>query len=130
MALSQRQLKTIQDIKKNILICTPLSTMNEIINTLMDAITASGKKFTEIPSETIFQYLRKVGIPANKHNEIYKNLGESYGIKTNYGTSGSVTMGDSQRNTSKQIVDYTDTSHNDVKKREPRKTVFSEIKKL
>ena len=126
MALKQIK-TTIQDIIK----LTPLSTMYEIINTLMDAITASGKKFTEIPSETIFEYLKKVGIPANKHNEIYKNLGESYGIKTkNYGTSGSVTMGDSQRNTSKQIVDYTDTTHNDVKKREPIKTVFSEIKKL
>lgn len=126
MALKQNKFQIVKDILKQ----TPVPIMYEIVNTLMDAITASGKKFTEIPKETIFEYLKKVGVPTNKHNDIYKNLGESYGIKSNYGTSGSVTMGDSQRNSTKQIVDYTDTTHNDVKKREPRKTVFSEIKKL
>ena len=28
------------------------------------------------------------------------------------------------------VVDYTDNSHNDVKVRQPRKSIFSEIKKV
>ena len=67
---------------------------NPIIDILVDAITASGKKFNEIDKRAIFSHLKKQGINQNK------------------------------------LIDYDDSSHNDVKLRQPRKSIFSEIKKI
>ena len=64
----------------------------ELLNKLVDAVTASGKKLKEIDKSAIFAFL--------------------------------------DRSHKSAVVDYTDNSHNDVKVRQPRKTVFSEIKKI
>lgn len=95
----------------------------DIVNILVDAVVASGKKFSEIPKESIYAYLDKAGIGKSKWQGIYDTLAGNF--KENKTT---VKVED---RTPKNIVDYTEnSSRNDVMKREPRKTIFSEIKKL
>jgi hypothetical protein len=96
----------------------------DIINILLDAVVASGKKFSEIPKESIFAYLDKAGINRGKWQSIYETLAGKF--KENKATVKVV-----EDRTPKNIVDYTEnSSRNDVMKREPRKSIFSEIKKL
>ena len=96
----------------------------DIVNILLDAVVASGKKFGEIPKESIFAYLDKAGINRSKWQDIYETLAGKF--KENKATVKVV-----EDRTPKNIVDYTETSsRNDVMKREPRKNIFSEIKKL
>lgn len=102
--------------------------MKEIIDALSDAILKTGKRFEEIPKSSITDYLTKSGVNKSKHEEIYQKLIEIYTPKQK--NSKTVTKGDSERNSKYQVVDYTDTTHNDVKERQPRKNVFSEITKI
>lgn len=96
----------------------------DIINILLDAVVASGKKFGEIPKESIFAYLDKAGINRSKWQDIYDTLAGKF--KETKATVKSV-----EDRTPKNIVDYTEnSSRNDVMTRVPRKTIFSEIKKL
>ena len=98
------------------------SNMNMIINQLIDAVVASGKKLEEIGKDPIFKFLEKQGIPKPEWGNIYDDLKKSMGIKDKSKKS------DVQ--VEQKVVDYSDNSHNDVKVRQPRKSVFSEIKKL
>lgn len=102
--------------------------MKEIIDALSDAILKTGKRFEEIPKSSITDYLTKSGVNKSKHEEIYQKLIEIYTPKQK--NSKTVTKGDSERNSKYQVVDYTDTTHNDVKERQPRKNVFSDITKI
>lgn len=96
----------------------------DIINILLDAVVASGKKFGEIPKESIFAYLDKAGINRSKWQDIYDTLAGKF--KETKATVKAV-----EDRTPKNIVDYTEnSSRNDVMTRIPRKTIFSEIKKL
>lgn len=95
--------------------------MNMIINQLIDAVVASGKKLEEIGKDTIFKFLEKQGIPKPSWNGIYDELRKSKSLKEKIKKS---------HHMEQKVVDYSDSSHNDVKVRQPRKTVFSEIKKI
>lgn len=92
---------------------------NPIIDILVDAITASGKKFNEIDKRAIFSHLKKQGINQNKFDSIYKELSNIYNSPKKESKPNSV-----------KVIDYDDSSHNDVKLRQPRKSIFSEIKKI
>lgn len=94
---------------------------NPLIDVLVDAITTSGKKFNEIDKRAIFDYLKKQGIGQSKFESIYEELSNIY--------NSSKSKKESKPNPVK-VVDYGDSSHNDVKLRQPRKSVFSEIKKI
>ena len=96
----------------------------DIVNILVDAVVASGKKFGEIPKESIFAYLDKAGINKSKWQSIYDTLASNF--KETKPTVKAV-----EDNRPKSVVDFTKTStQNDVKVRQPRKSIFSEIKKI
>jgi len=90
----------------------------ELLKTLSDAVTASGKSLSEIGKEPIFEFLKRNETPMNLWEGIYEKLRYMHEPPK----SSVVAIGSK--------VDYTDNSHNDVKHREPRKKVFSEIKKI
>ncbi len=103
--------------------------MKEIIDTLSDAILATGKPFKDIPKGSITDYLTKVGVNKSKHDEIYQKLSEIYDYKPGYNTVSS--------NSRNQISDFKAEPSKDTaaitaktKKREPRKNIFSEITKF
>ena len=96
----------------------------DIVNILLDAVVASGKKFGEIPKESVYAYLEKAGINRSKWQNIYETLAGNF-------KETKTTVKVVEDRTPKNIVDYTEnSSRNDVMKRIPRKTIFSEIKKL
>jgi len=94
------------------------SSMSEIISSLSDAVTASGKKLTEIGKEPILQYLEKVGTPKKYWNDIYEKLRDLH-EPGRHGTSGS----GNASNAAQTILPQ-------EKQREPRKSVFGEVKKI
>lgn len=83
-------------------------------NSLVEAVQASGKKFSEISKESILAFLERQGEPRNSWESTYQKLGDMF----------------NDRSHKSAVVDYTDNSHNDVKVRQPRKSIFSEIKKV
>lgn len=97
----------------------------EGINQLIDAITTSGKKFKEIPKETIFNFFKKIGIDKNEWNSLYSTASEYFYPKSTKPTVN----GDTQQHFNKNI-DYYSSSLNDVKKRIPKKNVIGEITKI
>jgi hypothetical protein len=99
-------------------------------NDLVEAVQASGKKFTEISKDSIFAFLQKQGEPRNTWESTYQKLGDMFNPnkKSSSGFGGSSLKED--RSHKSAVVDYTDNSHNDVKVRQPRKSIFSEIKKV
>lgn len=113
--------------------------MKNTFNALVEAVQVSGKKFNEIEKSSIFGFLEKQGIPKSQWSEIYENLSEVFipsskgKNKQKYSSSKmtdidvEVSMDETHR---ESVVDYSDSSHNDVKNRQPRKSVFSEIKKI
>jgi hypothetical protein len=106
--------------------------MSSTFDALVEAIQASGKKFNEIGKESIFAYLQKQGEPKSTWDSTYQKLNDMFTPtkkKSNLssaGNSGTSMMVD----THVSVVDYSDSSHNDVKTRQPRKSIFSEIKKV
>ncbi len=100
-------------------------------NSLVEAVQVSGKKFSEISKESILAFLERQGEPRNTWESTYQKLGDVFNPKkksTNRSSSGNA--GSTPYQTVETVVDYTDNSHNDVKVRQPRKTIFSEIKKV
>jgi len=89
-------------------------TISQIIEQLSHAVTASGKKVAEIGKDAIFDYLKKVGVPRQKWEEMYENLKSLHEPKPPQEAAS---------------VDYS-KSIVETKHREPRKKVFSEIKKI
>lgn len=96
------------------------TSMIEIVSGLSDAVTASGKKLAEIGRDPIMQYLEKVGAPKKYWNEIYEKLRDIHD-PGRHGTSG---PGPSS------TPSYTQTILPQEKHREPRKSVFGEVKKI
>jgi len=92
------------------------------VSQLVDAITASGKKFTDVSKDAIFSFLEREGVSKKSWESIYEELRQIY--------HPSSTSKKEDRKHLSSVVDYTDSSHNDVKVRQPRKTVFSEITKI
>ena len=90
------------------------------VSQLVDAITASGKKFTDVSKDAIFGFLEREGVSKKSWESIYDELRQIYQPSTKK----------EDRKHLSSVVDYTDSSHNDVKVRQPRKTVFSEITKI
>jgi len=86
----------------------------ELLTTLSDAVTASGKSLGEIGKDPIFEYLKRSEIPKNLWEGLYEKLQHLHNTR-------SQPVGG---------VDYSETTHSDVKHREPRKKLFSEIKKI
>ena len=101
----------------------------------MDAIVASGKKFIEIPKESFYNFFKGEGIEKKLWEPLYEELSEIYSPKKKKVErpstsqpemmSGFVTMDGTHHK-----VDYYSNTHNDVKKREPRKSIFGEISKI
>lgn len=87
----------------------------DIINILVDAVVASGKKFNEIPKESIFAYLDKAGIGKSKWQSTYDTLA------SNFKETVPIV---------KKIEQSHTQSKTDLKQRQPRKSIFSEIKKI
>ena len=88
----------------------------ELLKTLSDAVTASGKSLSEIGKEPIFEFLKRNETPMNLWEGLYEKL-QNLHAPQNASAIGSK-------------VDYSETTHSDVKHREPRKKLFSEIKKI
>lgn len=107
--------------------------MTNAFNALVEAVQVSGKKFSEISKDSILAFLEKQGEPRNTWESTYQKLGEVFNPKNkNRSSSGNAGLpnmvtGSVSMNS---VVDYSDSSHNDVKVRQPRKSVFSEIKKI
>ena len=93
-------------------------TKSVIIDRLVDAISSSGKTFNQISKENIYQFLNSEKIDKSTWPDIYEKLSQYYNSVNKVG------------NINTQAVDYGDSSHNDVKVRQPKKSVFSEIKKI
>jgi Zn-dependent oligopeptidase len=87
----------------------------DIINILVDAVVASGKKFNEIPKESIFAYLDKAGIGKSKWQSTYDTLA------SNFKETVPIV---------KKIEQSHTQSKTELKQRQPRKSIFSEIKKI
>lgn len=93
--------------------------ISDYADKLSDAITASGKKLKDIEEKSVRSFLSSLGADERDFNEIMLKL-----------TGGSSSKKTQSANGSTKVVDYTDTSHNDVKVRTPRKSVFGEIVRL
>lgn len=105
--------------------------MSNTFNSLVEAVQVSGKKFSEISKEAIFGFLDKQGEPRNTWESTYQKLSDTFNPKKkNMSSSGFGGNSKEDRTHKSVVVDYTDNSHNDVKVRQPRKSIFSEIKKV
>jgi len=94
-------------------------TRKTIIEDLKDVIENSGQEFASISKQSIFNFLKNQGISSESWESVYNTLSDYYKPKKS-----------KDRQHASSVVDYTDNSHNDVKVRQPRKTIFSEIKKI
>ena len=101
-------------------------------NALVESVQASGKKFNEISKESILAFLERQGEPRSTWESTYQKLADVFNPKKTKNTSSSGGAGFSTpyQMPESTVVDYTDNSHNDVKVRQPRKSIFSEIKKV
>lgn len=108
--------------------------MKSIIDLTLDAITATGKKFSELPKDAILMFLTRNGVSTSETEAIYRKINDI----CNKGVSKiGNTMKPSTENFTIPVYNgegYHDYSAADpntgVKKREPRKNLFSEITKL
>jgi hypothetical protein len=97
------------------------TTTSELLKTLSDAITASGKKLSEIGKESIFEYLKRSEVQKNLWEGLYEKL-KNLHEPGNHGTSGP--------GTADYLYGNSTTSLTQEKHREPRKKVFGEVKKI
>jgi hypothetical protein len=105
-------------------------TTKEIITSLSDAITASGKPLKELKSP-IFDYLRKNNVSETTWEGIWQKLNTLHNDSKqgSLGTSGSSGTQEPKEDKREKVVDYSQST-SDLKVREPRKTVFGPIKKI
>ena len=94
----------------------------ELLSTLSDAVTASGKQLSEIGKDPIFEYLKRSEIPKNLWEGLYEKLQRIH--------SDPYTSYIEDAIDSKSTHNYSENVPRDVKHREPRKKLFSEIKKI
>ena len=92
--------------------------IEKIIAHAQDAILASGKKFHEIPKEAIESFLNQMGLSMDQAKKVYNHLKGEYNDTKNSSTPVSTTV-------------HTPTvDHYTEKIKNPRKSVFGEIKKI
>ncbi len=108
------------------------NTMNkqEAVNSLIDAITGSGKKFSEISKDAIYGFLKREGVPQNQWESIHEELKKEYQPKKSKNQSNESQSYKDFVGEKTPVVNYSSDAHNEVKKREPRKSIFSEITKI
>ncbi len=109
--------ETLNDIHKNKSLKMQKNNNMDIVKILVDAIIASGKKFSDVPKESIYLYLEKANINRSKWQSIYDILA------TNFKESVPIV---------KKIEKNESHTHSktELKQRQPRKSIFSEIKKI
>jgi hypothetical protein len=106
--------------------------MTNSFSALVEAVQTSGKKFSEISKDSILAFLERQGEPKISWESTYQKLGEVFNPNKKSNSSsgfGTISLKEDRSHKS-AVVDYTDNSHNDVKVRQPRKSIFSEIKKV
>ena len=91
--------------------------IEKIISHAQDAILASGKKFHEIPKEAIESFLNQMGLSMDQAKKVYNHL------KGEYNETKNSTPVNSPVHTP-TVDHYTEKIKN------PRKSVFGEIKKI
>lgn len=92
-----------------------------IIKATQDAILASGKKFADIPSDSIKSFLKNHGLNDSDISKVLKSLSQFY----NTDSWKRETMKHNEH-----VVETPVETNTDIKKRTPRKSVFGEIKKF
>lgn len=103
-------------------------TVEKIIKDLSDAVVASGRPINTL-QEAIFNYFKTNDIPDKLRSGIWQKLVDLH--SGNLGTSGGAGKSNQDFNNIKEarVVDYSQNT-SDLKKREPRKSVFGNIKKI
>jgi len=103
-------------------------TVEKIIKDLSDAVVASGRPINTL-HEAIFNYFKTNDIPEKLRSGIWQKLVDLH--SPNLGTSGGAGKSNQDFNNIKEarVVDYSQNT-SDLKKREPRKSVFGDIKKI
>jgi hypothetical protein len=106
----------------------------EILKQAMDAVTASGRKFSEIKKESFLNFFEKEGVSKKMWESLYSDLENAYSSKKNKydAVQGSVSMDytSDKISESKPLDYYSNNTQNDVKQRTPRKNIFGEISKI
>lgn len=90
-----------------------------ILKATQDAILASGKKFSDIPSDSIKAFLKNHGLGDSDVNKVLKSLSQFYNT-------------DSWKRETKHTEHVVETpveTNTDIKKN-PRKSVFGEVKRI
>jgi hypothetical protein len=91
--------------------------IDQILAHTQDAILASGKKFHELPKEAIEGFLKQMGLSMEQAKKVYKHLKGEYN--------------DTKNSTPVSTPVHTPTvDHYTEKIKNPRKSVFGEIKKI
>jgi len=102
-----------------------MKTFEQILAITQDAILATGKKFHEIPTESIEGFISNLGVPKNQIKNIYNNLKEEYdNSRKNPTPKYSEKKVDSVTTTVNEKNNYIEKVLN------PRKSVFSEVRKI
>lgn len=98
-----------------------MTNTQQIVNEVVDAITASGKTFQSIKREAIYQFLYKRDVPKDMWEGLYDKISESYAPKSTKSKTNATKV---------QQKDYYSNSHNETKKRTPRKSILGPVKKI
>lgn len=89
-----------------------MNNIQEMVNFTIDAIVASGKKFESISRESVVSFLTNTqGLTKKEAEKVYNKIGEALSVNSKKPNS----------------LVYHDEP---LKQKTPRKTVFSEIKKI
>ena len=89
--------------------------IDQILAHTQDAILASGKKFHELPKEAIESFLNQMGLSMDQAKKVYNHLKDEYN--------------DTKTSVSSPVHTPT-VDHYTEKIKNPRKSVFGEIKKI
>jgi len=98
-------------------------TKNDVINSLIKEIDNSGKKLKDIPMSSIVAYISNCGMKDKKTSDYIIDAVYNY-----YNMTKKV----SDVNVKEEYVkmENINSSNNEIKQRTPRKSIFSEIKKI
>lgn len=97
-------------------------TKNEVINLLIKEIDNSGKKLKDIPMSSIIAYISNCGIKDKKSSE--------YIIEAVFNHYNTKNVSDVSAKEEYVKMENINLSNNEIKQRTPRKSIFSEIKKI
>jgi len=93
-----------------------MQNIEQIIKITKDAISESGKPFDKIPQDSILKFLQQNGVKdSNTRISIYRKLQEMYSYQS---------VKEAKVETTKV------TTKSDVPTKEPRKSVFGEVKRI